>query len=71
MVHADNAAPHILPAFWEFSNIVFPEQWIGKVGPTARPAPYSDLISLQFYLWGHIKSTFYATEVIDAQDTQR
>jgi len=71
MVHADSAAPHFLPAFCEFSNKVFPEQWIGKGGPIAWPAPYSDLISLQFCLWGHIKSAFYAAEVIDAQDTQR
>jgi hypothetical protein len=71
MVHADSAAPHFLPAFWEFSNKVFPEQWIGKCGPTEGPAPYSGLISLQFCLWGHIESTFYATEVIDDQDMQR
>jgi hypothetical protein len=60
-----------LSAFWEFSNKVFPEQWIGKGGPTAWPAPYSDLISLQFCLWGHIKYTFYSTEVTDAQDMKR
>ena len=42
MVRADSAGPHFLPAFWEFSNKVFPEQWIGKGGPTAWPAPYSD-----------------------------
>jgi hypothetical protein len=71
MVHVDSAAPHFLPAFWEFSNKVFPEQRRGKCGPTAWPAPYSDLTFLQFCLWRHIKSTFYATEVIDAQDMQR
>jgi hypothetical protein len=32
MVHADGAAPHISPAFWEFLNKVLPEQWIGNVG---------------------------------------
>jgi len=33
----------MVPAFWEFSNKVFPERWIGKGGPIAWPAPYSDL----------------------------
>jgi len=58
MVHADSAAPYFLPAFWEFSNKVFAKLWIGKGRPTAWPSPYSDLISLQFCLRGHIKSTF-------------
>jgi len=58
MVHTDNASPRFLPAFCEFSNKVFPEQWIGKGGTTAWPAPYSDLISLQFCLWGTYKVHF-------------
>jgi len=58
MVHTDSVAPRFLPAFWEFSNKAFPEQWIGKRGPTAWPAPYSDLISLQFRLWRTYKVHF-------------
>jgi hypothetical protein len=54
MVHADTAATRFLPAFWEFSNKVLPEQWIGKGGPTASPAPHSNLISLQFFFSGDI-----------------
>jgi hypothetical protein len=34
----DDASPHVLLAAWEFLNNVFPEQWIGRGGPTARPA---------------------------------
>ena len=47
----DGAAPHLLLAVGEFLNKVFPEQWIGRGGPTAWPAPSTDLIPLHFHLW--------------------
>jgi hypothetical protein len=40
---------------------VFPEQWIRQSGPTAWPARVPNLNPLYFYLWGHMKSTVYAT----------
>ena len=47
---------------------VFPEQRIEEDGPTALPAPSPDLNSLDFYLWGHLKSTVYAALVSYVQD---
>jgi len=29
------ASPHFLFAVWKFLNNVFPEQWIGQIGPIA------------------------------------
>ena len=55
----DGAAPHFLLAVGEFLNKVFPEQWIGRGGPTAWSAPYPDLIPLHFHLWWHLKSIVY------------
>jgi hypothetical protein len=50
---------------------VFLEQWIEQDGPTALPAPSPDLNPLDFYLWGHLKSTVYAALVCYVQDFLR
>lgn len=47
----------------EFFNNLFPEQRIGRGGPTAWPLRSPDLNTLDFYLRGHLKSTVCATEV--------
>jgi hypothetical protein len=67
----DGTAPHFLLAVREFLNKVFPEQWIGRGGPTAWPAPSTDFIPLHFYLWAHLQSTVCATEVSDVPDLQQ
>jgi hypothetical protein len=67
----DGVPPRFLFAVREFLNSVFPEHWTGRGGPKAWPAPSSDLNPLDFYLWEHLKSTVYATEVCDAQDLQQ
>ena len=50
---------------------MFPEQWVGRGGPTAWPAGCPDLNRLDFYLWEHLKPTVYATEASDVQDWQQ
>jgi hypothetical protein len=50
---------------------VFPEQWIGRSGPTAWPARSPDLNPLDFHLRRHTKSTAYAAEVSDVQGLQQ
>jgi len=44
------APPHFLLEIREFLNNVFPEQWIGRGGPTAWPARSADL-NLLFFLY--------------------
>jgi hypothetical protein len=65
----DGAPPHLL-TFRKFVNNLFPEQWVGRGGPTAWPAPSSDFSPLDFYLWEHVKSTVYATVFSDFQGLQ-
>ena len=67
----DGAAPYFLLAFREFLNNMFLEQRIGPGGPTAWPARSPDLQPLYFYLWGHLQSTVYATDVSGVQDLQQ
>jgi hypothetical protein len=72
MVHAcSGAPPHFLVAVRAFLNKVFPEQWIGRGGPTAWPARCSDLNPLYYYLWERLKPTVNVTEVSDVQDWQQ
>jgi hypothetical protein len=65
MVYHDGAPPYLLLALWEFFNSMFPEQWVGRGGPTALPARSHDFNPLDFYLSGYLKSTVYAKEVSD------
>jgi len=64
------APSHFIFAVWEFLN-VFLEQWIRQGRPTVRPAPSHDLYHLDFYRWGHPKSTVYVPEVSNVQELQQ
>lgn len=66
----DGAPPSALLAVPKFMNNVFMEQWIAQSKPKARPDRCADLNSLEFYLWGHPKSTVCATKVSNVQDLQ-
>ena len=46
----------------------FPNRWIGRFGPVPWPARSLDLTSLDFYLWGHMKSLIYETPVESEMD---
>lgn len=67
----DDAPPHLFLALQQFLNNVFPEQQIGRGGPTARPASSPELNPSHFYLWWHLQSAVCAAEVGDAQDLQQ
>jgi hypothetical protein len=66
----DTAPSHFVFAVWEYLN-VFLEQSIRKGGPKVWPAPSHDLNHLDFYVWGHSKSTLYVPEVRDVQELQQ
>jgi len=46
----------------EYLNESFPNRWLGRGGPIAWPPRSPDLTSLDYYLWGHMK-TVYETKV--------
>jgi hypothetical protein len=66
LIH-DGAPSRSLLAVQELLN-VFPGQGTKQGGLTAWLPRSSDLIPLDFYLWGLIKRTVYATEVSDVPD---
>lgn len=48
-------------------NNHFGQRWIGRGGPHAWPARSPDLNPMDFYLWGHLKSTVYSVPITDEQ----
>ncbi|GBO16290.1 hypothetical protein AVEN_146960-1 [Araneus ventricosus] len=46
----------------------YPARWIGHGGPVAWPPRSPDLNPLDFFFWGHMKSSVYETPVDFAED---
>ena len=46
----------------------FPQKWIGRGGPVNWPARSPDLTSMDFYLWGYVKSKVYHTPATTIKD---
>jgi len=59
----DGAPPHFLIAVKEFLNNVFLAECVRRDGRTAWPTGSPDFNPLDFYLWRHLNSAVYATEV--------
>ena len=43
----------------EFLDVTFPNKWIGRRGPIKWPPRSPDITSLDFFLWGYLKSKVY------------
>jgi hypothetical protein len=56
----DGAHPHFGRQVTAFLNERFPDRWIGRGGPVARAARSPELSTLDYFLWGHMKSLVYA-----------
>ena len=59
----DGAPPYYTSRMIEHSNESFPNRWLGRGGPIAWPPRSPDLIPLDYYLWGHMKTLMYETKV--------
>ena len=44
-------------------NASFPNSWLGRGGPVAWPLRSPDLTPLDYYIWGHMKTLVYETNV--------
>ncbi|KAK3881581.1 hypothetical protein Pcinc_013963 [Petrolisthes cinctipes] len=67
--HASDGAPvHFARDTRDFINVMYPDKWIGRGGPIAWPPKSPDLTPLDFYLWGHLKSRVYATQINTRQE---
>lgn len=58
----DGAPPHYMLPVRNFLHTVLPERWIGRRGPIEWPARSPDLTTLDFFLWGYLKSKVYDTK---------
>jgi len=59
----DGSPPHYTRHVGEYLNESFPNRWLGRGGPVARPSRSSDLTPLDCYLWGHMNTLMYETKV--------
>jgi hypothetical protein len=64
----DGAPPHYDINVRHYLNRTFPNRWIGRRGSIEWPARSPDLTSLDFFLWGHIKSIVYKTKPLNLDD---
>ena len=64
----NGATSHFGNAVRGHLTATFSARWIGKGEPTAWPARSPDLTSLDFFLWGYIKSMVYETDIYSEED---
>lgn len=55
----DGCPAHYSAVAREVLNREFNGRWIGRAGPVNWPARSSDFTSLDFFLWGYLKSQVY------------
>src|SRR5215469_7471821 len=59
----DGAPPHYTRHVRDYLNGSFPNRWLGRGGPVAWPPRSPELMPLDYYLWGHMKTLAYETKV--------
>jgi hypothetical protein len=64
----DGAPAHFSREVRDHLNDTFGDRWIGRGGPVAWPPRSPDLTSLDFFLWGHMKSLVYETPIPSRED---
>ncbi|GBN38054.1 hypothetical protein AVEN_196045-1 [Araneus ventricosus] len=64
----DGAPAHFSIDVRNYLNDTFGARWIGRGGPVPCPPLSPDLLSLDYFLWGHLKSLVYPTPVDSDED---
>ncbi|KAK4321743.1 hypothetical protein Pmani_007481 [Petrolisthes manimaculis] len=64
----DGSSAHFARGTRDFLNVMYPDNWIGCGGRIAWPPRSPDLTPLDFYLWGHLNSRVYATQINTRQE---
>jgi hypothetical protein len=62
--------PHFLCTVTHHLNQIFSEQWTAQGGPVNWPAWSPDLNPLDFWLWGHLKTSAYSGPINDVEVLQ-
>ncbi|GBL94128.1 hypothetical protein AVEN_185079-1 [Araneus ventricosus] len=64
----DGEPAHFSNDVRNYLNATFEALWIGRGGSVPWPSLSPDLSSLDYFLWGHLKSLVYATPVDSNED---
>jgi ribosomal protein S25 len=64
----DGAPAHFSKNVRAWLNNNFGDRWIGRGGPISWAPRSPDLTPLDFFLWGHVKTNVYKTQVKDLND---
>jgi hypothetical protein len=59
----DGAPPHWGSNVRRFSDVAFPNRWIGRDGPTPWPPRSPDITPHDLFLWGSVKDKVFSTPV--------
>ena len=59
----DGDPPHYTRHVREYLNESFRNRWLCRGGPVAWPTRSPDLTTLDYYLWGHMKTLVFETKV--------
>ena len=64
----DGALPYFSREVRALLDTMYRGKWIGRGGPVDGPPRSPDLTSLDFIVWGHLKSLVYETPVNSCED---
>jgi hypothetical protein len=67
----DGAQSRFLRIVRQHMNQIFGEHWIGRGGAVKWRARSTDLNSLDFWLWGHLKTLVYSAPMNDLDVLQQ
>lgn len=66
----DGAPAHYSTMARRYLNLVFPNRWIGRLGPISWPPRSPDLTPLDFFLWGYLKDRVFRTNCDNIQEME-
>lgn len=66
----DGAPAHYAVLVRTYLDLVFPNRWIGRLGPISWPPRSPDLTPLDFFLWGFLKDKVFRTAPANLQEMQ-
>lgn len=70
MFQQDGAPAHYAALVRQYLDLVFPNRWIGRLGPMQWPARSPDLTPLDFFLWGFLKDKVFRTIPLTIQEME-
>lgn len=66
----DGAPAHASRMVRDYLDIVFPNRWIGRLGPMLWPPRSPDLTPLDYFLWGYLKDKVFRTNPVTLREME-